>query len=176
MKLPPQIKWEKPTSMSTIDTRMLRATRGIWKGHQGFGFGIDPGVNFGVVHIIDEQVLVLHGALTKEEKPGQYAIHADNFMMNMARTFSPTIEWICIIEGAAYNKTFGQVGLEEVRIGFFLGARRSKLFNDVRIVPPATIRKRVFADHLKQAGDVWPKLNHNGADALSMALYSLEET
>jgi hypothetical protein len=165
------IQWAKTETVRGSPHRLLRLTQGIWKENQGHGFGIDPGVNFGMSIIKDEDVKVYHGTFEKENEPGHYGLHAQNEMMGwLGFNFDCT----CIIEGAAYHKTFGQVGLEEVRIGFYLGAVACGAFTVVKIVPPATIRKRVFDNHLQQAMDIFPLLHHNGADALSMAIYSLE--
>jgi hypothetical protein len=82
----------------------------------------------------------------------------------------------CVIEGAAFHKTFGQVGLAEVREGFYIAARMTgdlSTLKQARIVPPATIRKVVTGDGRTQAGDCYPVLNHNAADSIFIAQYAL---
>jgi hypothetical protein len=74
-----------------------------------------------------------------------------------------------VLEGAAFNKTFGQVQLAEVRTGYYIAMRH---YTETISVPaPMTARKVVFGDGRTQPGDIWPLLNHNGADSLALALY-----
>jgi hypothetical protein len=154
--------------------RGLRWTRGTLFGAEGYGVGIDPGVNFGLTILQGNFLDVYHGTLKREEKPGMYGWDAFMFLKELLDglqgeiTASP-----CVIEGAAYHKMFGQVGLAEVRTSFFLQAILHPAITSVEIVPPATIRKKVFDNHLQQASEIWISLNHNGADSVSMALYNL---
>lgn len=142
---------------------------GTWKGHRGAAVGIDPGVNYGMTCIIDDVVQVVWGKLPPTKVKGVYALAAhkvvfDRFDWEWANTPA-------VVEGAAYNAKFGQVGLEEVRIGFYIGLWQVGF--KVRIVPPKTVRLHAFGDGTVQAMDVWPTINHNGADSIGMALEAL---
>jgi hypothetical protein len=142
---------------------------GMLPGNTTSVIGIDPGVNFGLTLIHDDEVMVHWGSLPPTKIKGEHGIHAYDFIYNTYQDF-PAIK--SVVEGAAYHSKFGQVGLEEVRFAFYLALRHLGM-NPV-IVPPATVRKAVFGNGQQQAGDVYPFMNHNGADSLSIALYSLE--
>lgn len=166
------ILFQPPKTIKNKWCRQLRHTQGVLYGREGYGLGIDPGVNFGLTILQGNFLDVYHGTLAKETKPGWYGWNAFMFLKELLDELvilpSP-----CIVEGAAYHKAFGQVGLSEVRSAFFLQAMIHEKISTVEIVPPATIRKKVFSNHLQQACDIWPVLNHNAADSVSMALYEI---
>lgn len=154
--------------------RQLRHTQGVLYGAEGYSIGIDPGVNFGLTILQGNFLDVYHGTLKRETKPGLYGWDAFMFLKELLDSWhDELIASPCVIEGAAYHKAFGQVGLAEVRSSFFLQAMIHSAITVVEIVPPATIRKKTFGNHLQQACDIWPMLNHNGADSVSMALYAI---
>jgi len=140
-------------------------------GHSGVIIGIDPGVNFGMTVIIDEKVDIYHGKLTKCEQRLEYAGMSMTCVREIMDNYPAYDTPLAVLEGAAFNKTFGQVGLAEVRAGFYLGLKY--ITDMVTVVPPMTTRKKVFGDGRTQPMDVWPTLNHNAADSLSLALYLL---
>lgn len=164
------VRFQKPVSVKNEWCRLLRKTEGTLFGLDGHGVGIDPGVNFGLTFIEGNKVTVYHGSLKRETEPGRYGVVAYRFLQSML----PVRNIPVIIEGAAYGATFRQVLLEEVRIGLYLYVGLSP-HHQAKIVPPPTIRKKVFGDGRTQACDIWPTLNHNGADSLSMALYAIME-
>jgi hypothetical protein len=145
----------------------------------GSSIGVDPGVNFGLTIINAYHVRVINGKFPSENRKGWHGVHIYDYIIGLfgsdqlTKTMYPYHEIPAIVEGAAYHSQFGQVGLEEVRFAFFLAL--AHLGFKVEIVPPATIRKLAFGDGKQQAGDLWPWLNHNGADSLGMALYGLEK-
>lgn len=144
----------------------LLYTQGVRESGEGkIVIGIDPGVNFGITLLNDMYVGVYHGSLKRETEPGRYGWRAFHLLKELA-LYNERI--ICIIEGAAYHKLNGQVGLAEIRQGFYISAML--LGYKTKIIPPASVRKHVFGNHLQQAMDIWPQLNHNAADSLSMAL------
>lgn len=135
--------------------------------------GIDPGVNFGLAIIMNGELNVMWGRMPFREKiPGLRAEQAYELAYEFASDAIVVHKTLatCVVEGAAYNSRFGQVGLEEVRVGFYLGLRHVGL--KAHIVPPATIKKEILGHGRAQAGDAWPWLNHNAADAISVCLYA----
>lgn len=145
-------------------------------GVSGVIIGIDPGANFGIT-ILGEgmQPEVLNGTMPKGEHY-EYGIRAYQMGQELYRVYHQPSKGpkISIIEGASYGDRFGQVGLAEIRFGFYLGLYTAGA--DVTIVAPTSIRKAVFGSGKTQAMDVWACLNHNGADSLAIALYSLMKT
>jgi hypothetical protein len=141
--------------------------------------GVDPGVNFGLTIIHGSHIRVIYGKFPSERLKGWHGINVYKWMLTLfgsmetRRVLAPYQRVPAIVEGAAYHSQFGQVGLEEVRFAFFLALHI--LGFEAEIVPPATIRKNAFNDGKMQAGDVWPWMNHNGADSLGCALCALEK-
>lgn len=165
---------KKPQKIDNPFTRSMRVVHGtLPQAVAQPSWGVDPGVNFGLSVIEKDKVFVFHGALLQDDKPGRYGLIAFKFLMDMLGKFDHR-NALMVIEGAAYGMPFRQVELSEIRTGFYLAAALSGGFTDVEIKPPATIRKLVFGDGKVQAGGEWPLLNHNGADALSMALYAAQ--
>jgi hypothetical protein len=165
---------QKPEKVSNYWTRSLYRVMGCLDGNKGHGMGIDPGVNFGCTFIKQDVVAVYYGQLRQVFKPGEYGVIAINLLQSLPEFRK--MKGACIIEGAAFHKTFGQVGLAEVREGFYIGAKMADGLTNishVEIIPPATIRKIVFNNGKEQAGDHYPTLNHNGADSISIAQYAL---
>lgn len=164
----------KPQKISNPFTRSLRVVHGtIPQAIPSPAWGIDPGVNFGLTVIEGNKVWVFHGALVSDPTPGRQGLITYKFMRDMIETFDQR-DPIMVIEGAAYGAPFRQVELSEIRTAFYLASALNTMFKDVVIKPPATIRKAVFGSGKTQAGDEWPLLNHNAADALSMALYAAQ--
>jgi hypothetical protein len=138
--------------------------------HGGKLVGVDPGVNFGITFIDGEYVRIFNGKLkTLHENRTEYSKMAHDLIFGMLEEFDMTSADF-ILEGAAFNKQFGQVNLAEVRTGYYLGMRH---FGEVTVAAPMSIRKIVMGDGKVQPGETWPLLNHNGADSLSIALYGL---
>lgn len=173
------IQIDKPVTIKTPWCRLLRRTTVTLPSKAPCNsVGIDPGVNFGItmLHANTDLGVVLHGTLKQTKTVGEYACIAYEFWKAMFEDKDNTRLWTSgklIIEGAAYHKLYGQVELAEVRTGFYMAARLLDPTVETQIVPPATIRKVVFRNGTQQAMDIWPQLNHNGADSLSMALYGL---
>jgi hypothetical protein len=165
----------KPQKISNPFTRQFKVIHGtIPQAIPSPAWGIDPGVNFGVTVIEENKVFVFHGALMQDDKPGRYGLIAYSFLNVLMSQFHHTMGRM-VIEGAAYGAPFRQVELSEIRTGFYLSAATSSgTIQRVEIKPPATIRKAVFDNGKTQAGDEWPTLNHNAADALAMALYAAQ--
>lgn len=160
----------KPEKIKNPFCRSIYRVGGQLPHNSFYGVGVDPGVNFGVTFICQGSLVVYYGSLLQQYQPGEYGIEAMRFLQSLFREHGS--KGTCVIEGAAFHKQFGQVGLAEVRQGFYTAARLASSFS-VIIVPPKSIRKDVFGDGRTQAGDLWPTLNHNGADSLGIALYSL---
>lgn len=160
----------KPEKIKNPWCRSIYRVGGQLVGNTFYGIGIDPGVNFGVTFIHQGSLVVYYGSLIQQHQPGEYGIVAMRFLETLF--IEHGARGTCVIEGAAFHKQFGQVGLAEVRQGFYTAARMSPA-PYVVITPPATIRKVAFGDGRTQAGDCFPTLNHNGADSIGIALYSL---
>jgi hypothetical protein len=165
----------KPQKISNPFVRSLQVIHGtIPQAVAHPSWGIDPGVNFGLTVIEENKLWVFHGSLISDPTPGRQGLIAFKFLSDMLGAFSHHGARMAI-EGAAYGAPFRQVELSEIRTAFYLvGAIFHPFFGNVIIKPPATIRKKVFGNGKTQAGDEWPTLNHNAADALSMALYAAQ--
>lgn len=162
----------KPEKIKNPWCRTIYRWDGQLVGNPLYGVGVDPGVNFGVTFIEQNHLVVYYGSLIQQYEPGEYGLVAMRFLQSLFREHGA--KGACIIEGAAFHKQFGQVGLAEVRQGFYTAARLAS-GNPVVIVPPKSVRKTVFGDGRTQAGDCWPTLNHNGADSLGIALYAIQQ-
>ena len=160
-------RWDSPW----LENEHGWVTKAKLPNHAGTLMGVDPGVNFGVALIRKTEVLVFNGKLRKQaENRIEYAHLARMVMIALIEDFD-MMDMPMYIEGAAFNKRFGQVNLGEVRAGYYLGMRDYS--NRVTQVAPMSVRKAVFGDGKIQPGDVWPTLNHNGADSLAIALYGV---
>lgn len=139
-------------------------------GNTKHGIGIDPGVNFGLTIIEKELVFIFWGKLPIRKKKGWHGIDAYNFVLD----WIPPQGGPAVVEGAAYKSHFGQVGLEEVRFGFFFGLYQRGL--DVSIMAPAAVRMTAFGHGRTSAAELWPELNHNAADSVGCALAAIGGT
>lgn len=172
LKLPPSS--EKPVKLSNITG--LRSPLNCVVGNLGVPttgsiFAVDPGVNFGITIITpDSKVNILWGTLDKHPSHAEHGLMAENLIIQLVKRYKAEKAKF-VLEGAAFNKAFGQVGLAEVRQGFYAGMR--KFTEEFSVVPPMTARKVVFGNGRTQAGDIWPLLNHNAADSLGLAYYGL---
>jgi hypothetical protein len=142
-------------------------------GNEKLAVGIDPGVNFGLTVINMDYVQVIWGSLPRQEKKGMHGADAYQYVLQYFTMLEGHDVSTCraVVEGAAYHSQFGQVGLEEVRFGFFLSLYH--LSFDVSIVPPATIRLGASGSGKTQAMDIWPQLKHDACDSIFCALYAL---
>lgn len=164
-----EIEFRSPAyKLKSNNCRSLHYIAGVFGENRPTCVGIDPGVNFGLTFIHNQFAHIYYGTLKQEQEPGLYAARA---WMLFDELDIPETNINCVIEGAAYHKQFGQVGLAEVRIGFYLYAFLNNRYSNVKIVPPATIRKAVTGDGRKQAMDEYPQINHNAADSIYCALY-----
>jgi hypothetical protein len=134
---------------------------------------IDPGVNFGMTTISDGEAWAYNGSLTKHDNSAEYAWEAMELISSVLYVMS-RINIDVVIEGAAYHKIFGQVGLADVRTGFYLGARQVLGSPDsIHIVAPMSARKVVFNDGKAEPWLYWPTIQHNAVDSLVLALWQL---
>jgi len=129
-------------------------------------FGIDPGVNFGASCIYKSGKVILgYGSLPKTTMRIMHGVHAFELARHFMGQYGPDA---VAIEDAAFNSRFGQVGLAEVRMGFFFGSYWYT--SNVQLIPPKKARKLAFSDGNVTAFDLLPQINHNAADALGLAL------
>lgn len=159
---------QKAEKLTNTDGYSYYRMTGEFPGNTGCGVGIDPGVNWGLTIVRAPIIDVYWGKLPMTKEKGVYGREALELIWMMFEVFADWRNIPAVVEGAAYHSQFGQVGLEEVRAGFYIGLWQCGF--KVKILPPATIRKIAFNDGKMQAGDVWPTLNHNGADSIAMAL------
>lgn len=101
----------------------------------------------------------------------EYGWHAFNFIQSVLEFYDKSTHFF--LEGAAYHKIFGQVGLADIRTGFYLGARSCLDLEHVHVVAPMAVRKAVFNDGKYQAANAFPLLPHNAADAVAIAAFGL---
>lgn len=132
--------------------------------------GIDPGRNFGITEIFDDGSILIMGGTLDKGSWEDYGLGAYDLIREYA---GPSEASIFCIEGASYGSVAGQVGLAQVRFGFYLGLKTLNRKNDIEIVPPATARKVAFGSGTTKAWELWPELNANAADSLGIALYGL---
>lgn len=171
--------WLRPLVKEKVHyhtTQMPIVIRGLTRNI----IGVDPGRNYGFT-IIEPSGLahVLNGKLVKQEPDEAYTLYIIRFVSSLlsrdAGWNDDNEEWdlapeMSIVEGAAYDKTFGQVGLEAVRCGFYTGLKLAD--SPVEIAPPSTVRKHVLGNGMIQASDLW-LINHNAADSIAIALYGV---
>lgn len=146
--------------------------RGRLIGNTKMAVGVDPGVNYGLTLIEGEDVFVFWGKLPSHKEAGLAGIEAYDYIKNHGYLWDIAEPGRAVVEGAAYDKRKGQVGLETVRFGFFLALHH--LGYEVKIMAPSSIRLAAFGAGRTQGGDVYVKLNHNAADSVGCALAALE--
>ena len=168
-----ELSQSKPLKYKWPNTHMVE---GSMKGNRNLAVGIDPGANFGLTVINMEYVQIVYGHLPPTKDVGRYGISAYEYIMDYFRVvgdkFFIALRSVAVVEGAAYNAQYGQSMLEEVRFGFYLALYH--LGFDVRILPPASVRKIAFGYGKQQAGDIWPLLKHDAAASVGCALAALE--
>lgn len=138
--------------------------RGLWRG-----IGVDPGRNFGVAVLNGHTATITYGTFKARPKGERwiYGVDAYDLMANPRRF---NAEDSATVEGAAYKKQYGQPDLAHVRMGFVLGLYYIGITVDIKA--PATIRAQALGSGKLGGLEVWPELNHNGADALACALFA----
>ena len=169
----------KPLKYKWPGIRLLEGTLDVPSPSELIVIGIDPGVNFGITIIADTYVQVIYGKLPKKTRLGWHGIDAYDFIIKALGTVEDETGIFyqhyrgakAVVEGAAYDKIHGQVGLEEVRFGFFLALHHIG-FN-VSIVAPRSVRKIAFGSGNTTALDMWPLMNSNAADSIGCALVAL---
>ena len=134
--------------------------------------GVDPGVYFGITIIDRDRVTIINGTLLQQTHKIEYARLAYELMRDII-CLNILEDPKYVVEGAAYNKKYGQVNLAEVRTGFYLAMAYDDN-GDMWVPPPASVRVDVFGSGKVQAGDIWPTLNHNAADSLGISLYRMD--
>jgi len=134
----------------------------------GNAIGIDPGRNWGCGILLDGNLMTYWGKFPKCELSTEYHIMASDFIHEWLPVDLPV--QIVMVEGPSYGDMYGQVQLEDIRLGFFMAFKT--LGYDVKYIAPQTARKAVVGRGRIKAPDVWLDLpNRNGADAAALALY-----
>ena len=160
-----QKEWELPSGVFSVTVMHSK----IPGRRVLMGIGVDPGRNFGIATLDGREVWLLQGALPKEpaKEKWRYGVSAYELMKRKELHYG---QGIAIVEGAAFKEPFGQSDLAHIRMGFVLGLYAAG-FN-VAIKAPATIRAGALGSGKLGGLEVWPELDHNAADALSIALYA----
>lgn len=130
--------------------------------------GIDPGRNFGLSTLLNGTLMTYWGKFPKCELSTDYHIMASDFIKEWLPVDLPV--QIVMVEGPSYGDMYGQVLLEDVRLGFFMAFK--SLGYDVQYVAPLRVRKAIFGNGKIKARDVWLDLpDNNSSDAAAIALY-----
>lgn len=172
-----ELKEQSPAALGNTSVKHMTATLPVVY----YGIGIDPGRNFGIAIFNGKKLEIFWGQMKKYEKPDRwhYGIEAVDIARNVlsiVKFTSMKAEKMLVeagkacVEGAAYGKAEGQVLLAEIRFGFAFGLYELGL--DVKIVPPATVRKAVTGNGNKAMTEFFPVLNNNAADAIGIAAYA----
>lgn len=130
-----------------------------------WGFGIDPGRNFGMACYYPNGVVVAYSGTLPESK--DYSKEVRYFLAEWPYKFGDG--QAAVVEGASYNDNYGQVMLEGIRKTFEIVLEGWGM--DVRRVAPSAARKFVFGNGRVIGKTVWKRrLNGNAADAAVLAM------
>jgi len=140
------------------------------EGVRGNYGGVDPGQHFGVTFLAQPHLHIYYGVMTKKPESFMYGRLAKELYGNLVGRGLQVGSWFekVLVEGAAYASTYGQVALAYNRLGWISGAQEYSL--SVHVLPPDSIRKRVFGNAKVHGGDVWVGMNDNAADSIVMCL------
>lgn len=132
--------------------------------------GIDPGKNLGLSYIIGAEIVAAYVRLPEKDKFA--GVNAKNYMDYLvANLFNYSVKRFALVEGAAYNKIFGQDLLAQIRFGLLYSLKMNNF--EVDYIPPATARKNSFENGKISGSSIWKKLNANAADAAGIAIACL---
>ncbi len=171
----PYFTWIKGDSEYYGDMRVKHARADYQFTDLSPVIGVDPGRNWGLSLILQTfrypityDLYVYWGTLPKEEVTHKYFDSVQKFI-NLWLPPNTDIKVVCV-EGASYGERFGQVMLEDVRLGFVKAFENMGM--KVTLVPPLTARKAVFGNGKIKASSIWLDINRNAADAAAIALYA----
>ena len=134
---------------------------------KGLFIGVDPGtVHLGICVLWETQVTLYQVTITRNDDPIQRIQDAQKVMTDCVHAY-PYLATVCI-EGASFGDKYRQVELAEQRASIALWGLHRNF--EVKIVPPNTIRKKVFGNAKVKAHEVWDNLPQDCAAALSCAL------
>lgn len=135
--------------------------------------GIDPGTtNLGIA-VVDAtlgtpEVKLWQIKLDRLDNPVD-RIQQVQSILSMCMPYSYYNNMLAVIEGASYADRYRQVELAEQRASIALWCL-SKGYK-AQIVPPNTIRKKVFGNGRIKAQDVWTNIPADAANALACCYY-----
>jgi hypothetical protein len=159
----PKSKWRS----ECLEKGYAWRVQAVLPGHAGNIIGVDPGVNFGITLIKGEVLFIFNGKLkTQREQRIEYSLLAYDLLHELIKEYEMQNAHF-ILEGAAFNKKYGQVNLAEVRTGYYLAMR---YFGTVVVPAPMSWRKITLGSGTAFEGDIWPRLNGNAAASLGIAL------
>lgn len=165
MSIPPEEIFENEEEAARFDFLRFAVALSPYKNMNGIG--VDPGRNFGATWIQHGMFSVMWGQMPKREEQWRYGITA----YNIARFFFDAPVCPVVIENAAFRAKFGQPALSAVRVGFALAFIHNG-YEDVELVPPATVRAQALGHGRRKADEIWPYMDSNAADSVAMALYA----
>jgi hypothetical protein len=139
--------------------------------------GVDPGtVNMGIA-ISFHNVVILAQVFFEREKDAVVRMVAVQDCVKRVLNYIlfeyPCTLSIATIEGASYGDRYRQVEMAENRIAIAQGLLNAGL-DEVKIIPPLSIRKKVFGSAKLKAHDVWDntEIPNDALAALSCLYYA----
>lgn len=131
-------------------------------------FGVDPGTtHFGLAVVHSSSTHIYQVKMERSEKALTRMLSAQNVLTQCINYLGKNP--IAIIEGAAFSSPYRQVELAEIRTACALWFYKFDI--DVEIIPPATIRKKVFGSG--KIKNPWSNISNDCAAALGCAFYIL---
>ena len=140
----------------------------------GTYIGIDPGtVHLGIAQVNQFKSMVWEITLIRNPNPVIRILDMKDILQSVLYMNNSYIPTHVTIEGVSFADTYRQVELAEQRAATVIYLK--ELFSsiqEIRIVAPNSIRKKVFGNGKTKAQDVWKDIPPNAASALACAYYS----
>lgn len=134
--------------------------------------GVDPGTtNIGISVLFNGEAKTFQIAVPRNPNPINRMKDAISILEYIINYKNKRI-FVCI-EGASFGDVYRQVELAEIRAACALWAiEKAEL---VEIIPPSSIRKKVFGNGSIKAKELWKNLlPGDAADALACSLYLIQ--
>jgi Holliday junction resolvasome RuvABC endonuclease subunit len=136
--------------------------------------GVDPGTtHLGLAYLWRNVCHIYEVKIKRDNNPIARMLLTQEIMSQCISFFDYAP--LMIIEGSSFGDQYRQVELAEVRTSAALWAIQHGI--QPSIIPPSSIRKKVFGSAKFKAAQVWTELNAypNGCDALACA-YSISNS
>ena len=140
----------------------------------GTYIGIDPGtVHLGIAQVNQFKSMAWEITLIRNPNPVIRILDMKDILQSVLYMNNSYIPTDATIEGASFADTYRQVELAEQRAATVIYLKEMfSSIQEIRIVAPNSIRKKVFGNGKTKAQDVWKDIPPNAACALACALYS----